>query len=183
MNKTIRTHLDDIRSEDGQIQFKAYDYLMKETEQPVDWAYEAWDEIVEGLTHKDNHVRAICGQLLGNLGKSDPKGRMVKDFDKLLNVTKDEHFVTARHTMQNIWKVGLGGKKSQELVVKGLEKRFKECVKEKNCTLIRYDILVSLRNLYNATTSSEIKEKALELIELEQDLKYKKKYATVWKKV
>jgi hypothetical protein len=35
----------------------------------------------------------------------------------------------------------------------------------------------------DATTSSEIKEKALELIELEQDLKYKKKYATVWKKV
>ena len=52
----------------------------------------------------------------------------------------------------------------------------------KNGTLIRYDILVTLRNLYNATTSSEIKEKALELIELEQDLKYKKKYAAVWKK-
>jgi hypothetical protein len=49
--------------------------------------------------------------------------------------------------------------------------------------LIRYDINVALRNLYDATTSTEIKEKALELIELEKDLKYKKKYATVWKKV
>ena len=182
MNKTIRTHLDNIRAEDGQIQFKAYDYLMKETEKPVDWAYEAWDELVDGLTHKDNHVRAITSQLLANLAKSDPKGRMFKDFDKLLNVTKDEKFVTARHCMQNIWKVGLGGKNAQQLVVKGLEKRFHECVKEKNCTLIRYDINVALRNLYDATTSSEIKEKALELIELEKDLKYKKKYATVWKK-
>ena len=114
MDKTIRMHLDNILSEDGEIQFKAYDYLMKETEKPVDWAYEAWDELVEGLTHKDNHVRAIASQLLANLGKSDSKGRMFKDFDKLLNVTKDERFVTARHCMQNIWKVGLGGKKTTE---------------------------------------------------------------------
>jgi hypothetical protein len=173
--------LDNIRSEDGQIQFKAYDYLMKETEQPVDWAYEAWDEIVEGLTHKDNHVRAITSQILTHLAKSDPKGKFFKDFDKLLNVTRDEKFVTARHCMQNIWKVGLGGKKAQQLVVKWLEKRFIECVIEKNCTLIRYDIMVALRNLYDATTSSEIKEKALELIELEQDAKSKKKYISAWK--
>jgi len=182
MDKTIRAKMDDIFTGDGETQFKAYDYLMKESEKPVSWAYDVWDEVVAGLTHKDNHVRAICGQLLGNLGKSDTKGRMFKDFDKLLNVTKDERFVTARHTMQNIWKVGLGGKKHQQLVVQGLEKRFKECIKEKNGALIRYDILVTLRNLYNATTSNEIKEKALELIELEQDSKHKKKYATVWKK-
>jgi hypothetical protein len=182
MDKTIRAYLDNIRSEDGQILFKAYDYLMKETEKPVDWAYEAWDELVDGLTHKDNHVRAITSQLLANLAKSDPKGRMFKEFDKLLNVTRDERFVTARHCMQNIWKVGLGGRNAQQLVVKGLEKRFHECVKEKNCTLIRYDINVALRNLYDATTSSEIKEIALELIELEKNLNYKKKYATVWKR-
>jgi len=183
MDKTNRTHLDNIRSEDEQLQNKSYTALMEKTEKPVDWAYEAWDEIVAGLTDKDNHVRAICGQLFGNLSKSDPKGRMFKDFDKLLNVTKDEKFVTARHTMQNIWKIGLGGKKYQQLVVQGLEKRFKECTKEKNGTLIRNDIQVALRNLYNATTSSDIKEKALELIELEKDLKYKKKYALVWKTV
>ena len=182
MDRTIRTHLDNIRSTDGQLQNKSYFFLMEKTEKPVDWAYEAWDELVEGLTHKDNHVRAILSQLLANLAKSDPKGRMLKDFDKLLNVTKDEKFVTARHCLQNIWKVGLGGKNAQIMVVKGLEKRYQECVKEKNGSLIRYDILVGLRNIYEATTSSEIKEKALELIELEEDLKYKKKYATVWKK-
>lgn len=183
MEKTIRIHLDNIRSEDGQLQNEAYYFLMEQTEKPVDWAYEAWDELVEGLRHKDNHVRAISSQLLANLGKSDPKGRMFKDFDKLLNVTKDEKFVTARHCLQSIWKVGLGGKNAQIMVVKGLEKRYQECVKEKNGSLIRYDILVGLKNLYEATTSSEIKEKALELIELEKDLKYKKKYASVWKKM
>jgi hypothetical protein len=85
-------------------------------------------------------------------------------------------------SLQSIWKVGLTGKNAQQLVVKGLEQRYHECVTEKNCTLIRYDILVDLRNFYEATTSSEIKEKALELIELERDLKYKKKYAGVWRK-
>jgi len=78
--------------------------------------------------------------------------------------------------------VGLGGKNAQQLVVKGLEKRYHKCVSEKNCTLIRYDIIQGLRNLYDATTSSEIKEKAMELIEMKQDLKYRKKYTGVWKK-
>jgi len=183
LDKTVRTYLDNVRSKDGGLQNEAYHFLMEATEKPVDWAYEAWDELVEGLTHKDNHVRAISSQVLANLAKSDPKGRMFKDFDKLLAATKDERFVTARHCLQSIWKVGLGGKNAQQLVVKGLEKRYKECVDEKNGTLIRYDIIVGLRNLYDATTSSEIKEKALELIELETDLKYKKKYASVWKKV
>lgn len=183
MDKTIRTLLDNIRSKDGELQDKAYSTLMDKTEKPVDWVYEAWDELVGDLTHKDNHVRAIAAQLLANLAKSDPKGRMFKDFDKLLNVTKDERFVTARHCLQSLWKIGLAGKKQQQLVVNGLEQRFHECATEKNCTLIRYDIIMDLRNLYDVTTASEIKEKALELIELEQDLKYKKKYATVWKMV
>jgi hypothetical protein len=148
----------------------------------VDWAYEVWDELLEGLMHKDNHVRSISSQILANLAKSDPKGRMFKDFDKLLNVTRDEKFVTARHCLQSIWKVGLAGRNAQQLVVKGLEKRYKECVTEKNYTLIRYDIITDLRALYTVTTSSEIKEKALELIELEEDAKYRKKYASVWKK-
>ena len=184
MDKAIRTHLDNIRSEDGQLQNKAYSTLMEKTEKPVDWAYEAWDELIDGLTHKDNHVRAIAAQLLANLAKSDPKGRMMfKDFDKLLNVTRDERFVTARHCLQSLWKVGLAGRKQSQLVMKGLEKRFQECVSEKNCTLIRYDIIVDFRNLYDVTKEETLKSKALELIETETDLKYKKKYSEVWKKV
>ena len=182
MDKAIRTHLDNIRSEEGEVQNKAYSALMEKTKKPVDWAYEAWDELIEGLTHKDNHVRAISSQLLANLAGSDPKGRMLKDFEKLLAVTKDEKFVTARHCLQSLWKVGLAGRKQQQMVVNELEKRFNECGLEKNCTLIRYDIQVALHNLYNATTSNEIKEKALELIESEKDAKYKKKYAGVWRK-
>ena len=182
MDKIIRTHLDNIRSEDGQIQFKAYDHLMKVTEQPVDWAYEAWDEIVEGLTHKDNHVRAITSQILTHLAKSDPKGRIFKDYEKLLNVTKDERFVTARHCMQSLWNVAVVGKKHQKLYMDGMEKRFKECVTEKNGKLIRYDILVSMRNVYNQVGDETIRENAQALIVSEKDVKNHKKDAGVWKK-
>ena len=69
------------------------------------------------------------------------------------------------------------------VVVKGLEKRYQESVKEKNGTLIRYDTLVNLKNLCEAITSTGIKEKELELIELEQDLKDKKKFASGWRKL
>jgi hypothetical protein len=148
----------------------------------VHWAYEVWDELVEDLTHKDNHVRAISAQVLCNLATSDPKERMLKDFEKLLAVTKDERFVTARHCLQSLWKVGVAGKKQQQVYMQGLEHRFQECVTEKNCTLIRYDILQSFRNVYDVVQDKKIKEKALELIETEEDLKYRKKYATLWKK-
>jgi hypothetical protein len=151
------------------------------TDKPVDWAYDVWGEMIENLSHKDNHNRAIAAQVLCNLAKSDPKNRMLKDFDALLAVTKDERFVTARHCMQSLWKVGVAGKKQQKILVDGLAGRFKECIAEKNCTLIRYDIIQSLRTLYNAVKDEKIREKALELIETEEDLKYRKKYASLWR--
>jgi|GEM_PF-2245318 len=39
--------------------------------------------------------------------KSDPDGRIVRDFPAIWQVTKDEKFVTFRHSMQAVWKVGL----------------------------------------------------------------------------
>ena len=182
MDKTIQTQIENICSQAGDVQNKAYFYILEKTDRPVDWAYEVWDEMIDGLTHKNNHVRAISAQVLSNLAKSDPKSRMLKDFDKLLAVTKDERFVTARHCMQSLWKVGVAGKKQLKVYMDGLEGRFNACITEKNCTLIRYDILQSMRNVYDAVKDEKIREKALELIKAEDDLKYRKKYATLWKK-
>ncbi len=117
MNKTIRTNLDNLRSEDRELQNKAFLYILKATDKPVDWAYDVWDEMVDTLSHKDNHQRAIAAQVLCNLAKSDPENRMLKDFGALLAVTKDDRFVTARHCMQSLWKVGAAGKKQQERLV------------------------------------------------------------------
>jgi hypothetical protein len=182
MDKLTRTHLDNIHSKDKELQNKAYFFILNVTEKPVDWAYDVWDEMMAGLTNSDNHVRAITAQVLCNLAKSDPKNRILKDFDALLDVTKDERFVTARHCMQALWKVGVAGKQQQKIYMDGLERRFKECITEKNCTLIRYDILRSMRNVYDELKDGKIKAKALELIETEEDLKYHKKYASLWRK-
>ena len=182
MDKTVSTQIDNIRSENGDVQNKAFTYIIELTDKPVDWAYEVWDEMIDGLTHKDNHVRAISAQVLSNLAKSDPKNRILKDFGKLLAVTKDERFVTARHCLQSLWKVGVAGKKQQKVYMDGLERRFKECISEKNCTLIRYDILQSFRNVYNVVKDENIREKALELIDTEEAIKYRKKYLSLWRK-
>lgn len=181
MNKHIRTAVENITSPDRQVQTRAYFTLLELTETPVDWAYAVWDELLEHLTHADNHVRSIAAQVLCNLAQSDPDQRMQKDFRTLLEVTRDQRFVTARHTLQTIWKVGLAGKAQQNLVLEGLQNRFHECISEKNCTLIRYDIQQGLRNLYDRLSDESIRAKALLLIETEADPKYRKKYAGVWK--
>ena len=182
MNAAIRKQLDNIRSKDPHVQNAAFSALLRATDKPVDWAYEVWDDLVQMLSDKDNHVRAIGAQLLCNLARSDPKGRILKDFEKLLQVTRDDRFVTARHTFQAIWKVGLAGERQRRLLLEGLGKRYKECAKEKNCTLIRYDINVSLGNLYDSVKDPQVKGLVLAWNETERDDKYRKKFATVWRR-
>src|SRR5678815_1472522 len=171
MDKRTRTNFDNLHADSGEVQYKAFTDLIETIDKPVDWAYEVWDDLVGKLRDKDPHERARAAQFLNGLAKSDPKNRMLKDFDAVMGVTRDEQFVTARHALQSTWKVGLAGKKQQKLVVDRLAGRFNECAAEKNCHLIRYDIEVALRNLYDAVKDEGIRKKALELIETEPDLK------------
>ena len=177
MNDTTKTAFDQLTSSDKEIQTQAFFSIMAETEQPVDWAYEVWDGLVADLRHKDNRRRAIASQILCNLAQSDPENRMLSDFPALLHVTRDERFVTARHCLQAIWKVGVVGQPQQQLVMDGLAGRYAECATEKNTTLIRYDIVDDLRKLYDVVGDDLIRTLALALIESEEDLKYRKKYA------
>lgn len=181
MNENVKEQLSHLWSADRELQNKAFLSILAVTEAPVDWAYEVWDEVVANLSHRDNHNRAIAAQVLCNLAKSDPQGRILHDFGALLAVTRDERFVTARHCLQALWKVGAAGPQQCALLMAGLEGRFRECSIEKNGTLIRYDILQGFKNLYEVTRDETIKEKALELIEIEEDPKYRKKYAGLWK--
>jgi HEAT repeat protein len=182
MDATIRASLDGLHGGDADAQNAAFTHLVEATRGPVDWAYEVWDEVVGLLRHESNRTRAIASQVLCALAQSDPDGRMVKDLDALLAVTRDERFVTARHCMQSLWKVGAAGEPQRRALVQGLERRFHECAAEKNCTLVRYDIVESLKKVYDATGDESVREKALELIAAEDDAKYRKKYAGVWKK-
>jgi hypothetical protein len=73
------------------------------------------------------------------------------------------------------------GLPQREVMLAGLSRRFAECASEKNCTLIRYDIIQDLRNLYAIINDATVKQTALGLIETETDLKYRKKYASLWR--
>jgi hypothetical protein len=181
MDAAVKALMADIHSADRTVQGRAFSSLMEATDEPVGWAYEAWDELRKALTRKDNHLRAIASQLLCNLARSDPEGRILKDFDALLEVTRDERFVTARHCLLSLWKIGLAGEAQRRRVVDGLAGRFADCAAEKNCTLIRFDIAQGLGKLYDQVKDEAIRSKALELIETETDPKYRKKYAGAWK--
>jgi hypothetical protein len=181
MDSEIRSHFENLNGIDKEKQYQHYLVLLPATEKKVDWAYEVWDELVAKLNHKDNHLRTIATQLLCNLAISDPQEHILRDFDKILAVTRDKRFVTARHSLQVLWKIGLAGEKQKAKVLAGLSLRFAECGQEKNGTLLRYDIIVGLRQLFDSTNDATIKELALQLIEQEQDSKYRKKYAGAWK--
>jgi hypothetical protein len=180
-DKPLETYLENLWTADRELQNEAYYHIMEATEEPVDWAYDVWDTVVANLNHKDNHNRAIAAQVLCNLAISDPDGRIFNDFEALMAVTRDERFVTARHALQALWKIGLAGERQKKMVVAGLTYRFEDCLPEKNHTLIRYDISQDFRNLYDALQDESLKAKSLELIETEEDTKYRKKYAGVWK--
>jgi hypothetical protein len=181
MDSTTQAAWANLRAQDGNLRFEALNAMLAATDQRVDWAYEVWDELVETLRHPDNHQRAIAAQLLCNLAKSDPDQRILRDFDALFAVTKDAKFVTARHSLQAIWKVAAAGAQQQQLAVDRLAGRFRDCAVEKNCTLIRYDIIQSLRNLYEQVRDAQVRETALTLIATEDDSKYRKKYASLWR--
>ena len=83
MDPVTRLNLDDLRSEDKELQNKAFFYILKATDHPVDWAYEAWDELVGLLRSPDNHERAIAAQVLCNLAKSDPKAALLREIEEI----------------------------------------------------------------------------------------------------
>jgi hypothetical protein len=174
-------NFDDLWSADRVKQNTAFKQVIAITSRPVDWANDVWDEVLANLTHKDNHNRAIAAQVLCNLAKSDRSNRMLHDFPALFAVTGDERFVTARHCLQALWKVGAAGKEQQRLLLTALEKQFNNCVTHKNCTLIRYDVIKCLRDLYDAVNDDNIRALAHRLIDSEQDLKYRKKYSAIWR--
>jgi len=181
MDSTIQTYFENLDSTDKNLQYEAFNYIISVTKEKVDWSYEVWDKLKADLTHKGNHQRSRAAQFLANLAISDPEKRIVNDFPNIWKVTYDPKFVTARHTLQTIWRVGLAGPEQREMVIHHLSDRFINCKEEKNCTLIRFDIIQCLKNLYDEVGIEEIKHLALDLIEKEEDPKYRKKYKTVLK--
>lgn len=181
MDNATKSYFQNLEAKDKNLQYEAFQNIMHATKGKVDWAYEVWDQMIDWLTDSDNHRRARAGQFLAGLAISDPEKRMLHDFPVLWEVTKDSKFVTARHTIQSIWKVGLAGQEQKEMLLNHIIDRFKNGMDEKNYTLIRYDMIVGLKKLYDKVKDENIKKIAMELIDSEEDSKYRKKYMSAWK--
>ncbi len=180
MDRTIKTLFENLKGDDKDLQYESFMTLLDSTNEKVHWAYEVWDQLLKDITEGDNHQRSRAVQFLCNLAKSDPEKRISKDFPTVWAVTKDNRFVTARHSLKSIWKIALAGSEQKDLVLNHLADRFITGTDEKNYTLTRFDIIESLRKLYIELKDEQVKQLALDLIEKEDDQKYKKKYASVW---
>jgi hypothetical protein len=181
MTTTLDPRVKELLMQPQALPFDDFNIVMAATDAPVEWAYEVWDDLLKALNSKDGGRRAVASQVLCNLAKSDPEQRMLSDFDNVFAITRDAKFVTARHCLQSVWKVALVSDAHRAMVVDRLAGRFADCAEEKNATLIRYDIIVNLFKIYQATHDEGVKQTALALIETEQDAKYRTKYAGVWR--
>ena len=182
MDEVTRNHVKNLHiTGDADTRYESYKYVLTQTHEPVEWSYEIWDEMLELLNTGDNHQRSIAAQVLSGLAKSDPEKRMLRDVEQLFKVTHDERFVTARHSLQSLWKVAIVSPELLRLVTDRLADRFINAMKEKNGTLIRSDIIEVFQKVYNKTRNEKVKHHALSLIEREEDPKYRKKYLGFWK--
>ena len=181
MPTAVPTWFADLWAADRQRQNAAYETAMAATLGPVPWSHGVWDEVVARLQDADNHNRAIAAQLLCGLAAHDTAGRVIADLDALIAVTRDKRFVTARHSLMALWRIGLGGADQRRAVVTALDRRYRDSFEEKNGTLIRNDIVESLRKLHDAVGDPEVEATARALIDAEPDPKYRRKYAGHWR--
>jgi hypothetical protein len=181
MDQQTAQHFEQILRQDVNERNEGYYYLIALTNEPVNWAYAVWDKLLDLTVAGDNHQRSIAAQLLANLSKSDPEKRMEKDLETVLKVARDEKFVTARHALQSLWKIAIVDQNLLIAVTEHLITRFDHAMEEKNGTLIRYDIIEVFRKIYDQIQDANVSRIALELIEKEEDLKYRKKYSGLWK--
>src|SRR5262245_61925529 len=79
MDQITKSHFDNLFSQDANARYESFQYIINLTKQPVDWACEAWNDLLALTKKGDNHQRTIAVQLLSNLAKSDPGNRMQKD--------------------------------------------------------------------------------------------------------
>ncbi len=172
----------DLWIKDREKQNDAYKFLMEATEKPVPWAGAVRDDVVKHLRDADNHNRAIAAQLLCDLASTDGTGRVLGgDLDALITITKDPKFVTARHSLKSLWKIGLAGEEPRHALLGVIAQRYRDSFAEKNGTLVRSDLAETLRQLHDATSGPAVESIARELIATEPDGKYRKKYLTFGK--
>jgi hypothetical protein len=181
VNTRIRALLAGRESPDRERAYQAFGELMGLAEARVEWSYQVWDEMVRELSHRDGQRRAFAAQLLSRLALSDPDNRMRGDFPRLAAVMRDPKTVTARHTLQSIWRVGLAGPDRIELVMDALTKRFRECASDKHPALVRTDVVASLGHLFRSTGDPRVVACVEQLLAIEKGKPARARQRATWR--
>ena len=66
---------DQVEGPDDQARNTAYDELLGRTFRSPE-VYAQWPRLLAMLSHPNNHIRSIGGQLFSHLASSDPEGRV-----------------------------------------------------------------------------------------------------------
>ena len=180
--ETLDALFDLIEGFDDQARVTAYLEVLNRKDRPED-VYSQWSRFAALLTHPNNHIRSIGGQLYSHFASSDPEGRIWDLWDTWKAVAADKMFVTGRHTIQTSHRLALAGDEPRKRVLDYYQERFHSCRAEKNTTLIRYDLQVCLRQVYDQRPDPSVAALARSLITEESDPKYQAKYKTAWRKV
>jgi hypothetical protein len=181
MDKDLMKSINNLESKDDTIRLNALQAILDITESKVDWIYEVWDDLFRKLDDENSYQRIVAIRVLCNLVKSDTENRIQGSLNRLLAHTRDEKFIASRICLQSIWKIAATKNQTREIIVNHLEKQFDECLQEKHYNLIRQDIILSMRQLYNHEKDDRILNRAEELIKKEKEEKYRKKYENIIK--
>lgn len=182
MNPMIEQLVYETTLKDNKIRLNALKKLLEITEEKIEWFEEVFDDLMSRLESDNSYQRSIGMMLLCNLAKSDKDKKINKVLSDILQLFNDEKFITRRQTIQNIWKIAVTKNELSKKIVESLLKKYHDCVAEEHYNLIRLDIISTLHSIYLNDADSCPLSLIKDLIEIEDDIKLRKKYKACLKK-
>lgn len=166
---------EDLKSKDNKTRQNAFQSLLKETEQKVDWIYIKWDDLVDKLDSENSFQRSIGLLLLANLCKSDTDNKFGDILERYLRFFDDEKFITSRQFIQNVWKIAIENESFSTKVLSELQKTYYENAHiNKHGNLIKQNVISSMFLIYKSTKNENIHTTITDLIDSENDAKLRK---------
>jgi hypothetical protein len=154
MTESLAQLLRDLESKDDGVRKAAFDELLAQAEQPVDWFDDAFDALADKLGSGNSFQRNIGVMLLSGLAKSDSAGRLASVADRCLALLEDEKFITTRMAAQSVWKIGAAQPALRPRIVDGLMRALDRSRMNAHPNLIRQDIVAGLMRIHAAAPES-----------------------------
>jgi hypothetical protein len=99
LRPTIAEAIAQLALGDRKVHGRCYEILVTSMKPEPTWADSSWRQIEQMLRPKDNRVRSIAGQAMCTLAPAASRKQITRDLDGLIDATKDQNFVTARHVL------------------------------------------------------------------------------------